>query len=73
VVEASPATAQPAPSVGFASRAGNAFELTKLFLVATDAVSENFDGGAKVINFSREPGEGAGISACGAILINDGA
>jgi hypothetical protein len=34
-----------------------------LFLVVTDSVSEKFDGSAKVINFSREFGEGARISA----------
>ena len=71
VVEASPLTFQL--SVGFAPRARNAFELTELFLVVTDPVGKKFDGSAKVINFSREPGEGAGINVRGAILINDGA
>lgn len=69
-VEAAPLTFQL--SVGFAPRAGNAFELTELFLVVTDSVGEKFDGSAKVINFSRESGEGARISASEAIFINDG-
>jgi hypothetical protein len=43
-----------------------------LFLVVTDSVGEKFDGSAKVINFSRESGEGARISASEAIFINDG-
>ena len=69
-VEASPLTFQL--SVGFAPRAGNAFELTELFLVVTDPVGKKFDGSAKVINFSRESGEGARINAGEAIFINDG-
>ncbi|HUX04037.1 MAG: hypothetical protein PXZ08_00115 [Actinomycetota bacterium] len=47
--------------------------MTKLFLVASDAIGKKFDGSAKVIDLSRESGEGAGINVCGAILINDGA
>lgn len=37
-IEASPVTVEP--SVGSSSLAGHAFEMTKLFLVATDAVGK---------------------------------
>ena len=71
MVETPPESVQPL--VGSASRSGHAVELTKLFLVATDSFGKKFDRGAKVINFSRESGESAGIDVCGAILVNDGA
>ena len=71
MVDASPETVQF--SVSSAPRSGHVFELTKLFLVATDSVGKKLDRGAKVINLSRESGESAGIDVCGTILINDGA
>jgi len=53
--------------------AAGAFEAADGFLVAADLGSDGFEAAAHLVDLDGETGQGAGVAAAGAVVLDDGA
>jgi len=53
--------------------AAYAFEAAELFFVAADPGGDGFEAAAQLVDLHAQAGQGAGILAAGAVLVDDGA
>ena len=50
-----------------------AFEAAELFFVAADVGGDGFEAAAQLVDLDGQAGQGGGILAAGAVLVDDGA